>query len=141
MKITCTQKGTLCVVSCYLFSLATFSLSLFFSLLFPSPHLPFHPTLLFFVSPSELDCVIQDRDDYKYKVKELQREKERLTEKLQSLGPSYDMSRSTAGSIAELKTENAKLKVEDCLSCIMHVYSSSSRRSWRGHRTIKRYSN
>ena len=107
-----TKGHFVCCILLPLFTCYLLSLSLFFSLLFPSPHLPFHPTLLFFVSLSELDCVIQDRDDYKYKVKELQREKERLTEKLQSLGPNYDMSRSTAGSIAELKTENAKLKVE-----------------------------
>ena len=42
---------------------------------------------------------------------ELQREKQRLTEKLQSIGSNYDVSRSAASSIAELKAENAKLKV------------------------------
>ena len=76
---------------------------------------------------SDLECAVQDRDSYKYKVTELQRENQRLTEKIRSLAPTYDSSKKEldniidqrdrlASNLAELKTENSKLKVCDIVT-------------------------
>ena len=69
---------------------------------------------------SDLECAIQDRDNYKYKVTELQRESQRLSEKIHSLAPNNNTSSHLelsdekdrlASVIEELKAENYKLKV------------------------------
>lgn len=79
---------------------------------------------LIYLYDSDLECAIQDRDGYKYKVTELQRENQRLSEKIHSLAPTYDSSKKEldniidqrdrlASNLAELKAENTKLKVCD----------------------------
>jgi phage host-nuclease inhibitor protein Gam len=72
---------------------------------------------------SDLECAIQDRDDYKYKVTELQRESQRLNEKVQSYsGIDYKSSRKEMDnlieqnnhlrtSLKELKDQNENIKV------------------------------
>jgi hypothetical protein len=71
---------------------------------------------------SDLECAIQDRDDYKYKVTELQRESQRLNEKVQSYsGIDYKSSRKEMDnlieqnnhlrtSLKELKDQNENIK-------------------------------
>ena len=81
---------------------------------------------------SDLECAVQDRDSYKYKVTELQRENQRLSEKIHSLAPTYDSSKKEldniidqrdrlASNLAELKAENSKLKVCDIVTKIRIV--------------------
>lgn len=70
---------------------------------------------------SDFDCAVQDRDNLKYKLNELQRENQRFKEKLQSITPNYDASRRECehlseqrdqlkSTVTELKRENQQLK-------------------------------
>lgn len=77
---------------------------------------------MFSCADSELDCAIQDRDDLKYQLAELQRENKRLSDKIRNASPNDTSSRREletlmkqrdefTTTVNELQKENEKLKV------------------------------
>ena len=77
---------------------------------------------MFILVLSDYDCAIQDRDGLKYQITELQRENQRLGDKLQSISPNFSASKREVESlseqtdklkatISELQKENQQLRV------------------------------
>ncbi len=71
---------------------------------------------------SDLEHAVQDRDDLKYQVSELQRENERYSDKIKSLSPNVNASQrdmetflkqkdELINTVSELQKENKELKV------------------------------
>ena len=93
--------------------------------------------LFFLILISDFDCAVQDRDNLKYKLNELQRENQRFKEKLQSITPNYEASRRECehlseqrdqlkSTVTELKRDNQQLKVSysTCEGFILVSYPS-----------------